>query len=46
MKFWYVYIMSNKLNSVIYIGVTDNIDERIKEHKLKMNPSSFSARYN
>ena len=46
MKFWYVYIMSNKLNGVIYIGVTDNINERIKEHKLKMNPSSFSARYN
>ena len=46
MKFWYVYIMSNKPNGVIYIGVTDDIEERIKEHKLKMNPNSFSARYN
>ena len=46
MKLWYVYIMANKINGVIYIGVTDNIDERIKEHKLKVFPKSFTARYN
>lgn len=38
--------MSNKPNGVIYIGVTDNIDERVKEHKLKIYPKSFTSRYN
>jgi len=38
--------MTNKPNGVIYIGVTDNIDERVKEHKLKLYPKAFTARYN
>ncbi len=45
-KLWHVYIMTNKPNGVIYIGVTDNIDERVKEHKLKVYPKSFTAKYN
>lgn len=46
MKLWYVYIMTNRPNGVIYIGVTDTIDERVKEHKLKKYPKSFTSRYN
>lgn len=46
MKLWYIYIMANKPNGVIYIGVTDNIDGRVKEHKLKVYPKSFTAKYN
>ncbi len=46
MKFWYVYIMSNKPNGVLYIGIADNIEERVREHKLKVNPKSFTAKYN
>jgi putative endonuclease len=38
--------MTNKPNGVIYIGVTNNIEERIKEHKLKVYPKSFTAKYN
>ena len=38
--------MTNKPNGVIYIGVTDNVDERVKEHKLKLYPKAFTARYN
>ncbi len=38
--------MSNKQNGVLYIGVTDNIEERVKEHKLKIYPKSFTAKYN
>jgi len=46
MSFWYVYIMSNRPNGVIYIGITDNIEERVKEHKLKFRSKSFTAKYN
>ncbi len=46
MKHWYVYIMANKPNGVIYIGVTDSIEERVKEHKFKLYPKAFTARYN
>lgn len=46
MKLWYVYIMTNKPNGVLYIGVTDDIEERVKEHKIKLHPKSFTARYN
>ncbi len=38
--------MTNKPNGVLYIGVTDNIDERVKEHKLKIYPKAFTVRYN
>jgi putative endonuclease len=38
--------MANKPKGVIYIGVTDNIDERVREHKCKIYPKSFTARYN
>lgn len=43
---WYIYIMTNKPNGVLYIGVTDNLEERVKEHKLKIYSKSFTARYN
>lgn len=46
MKHWHIYIMTNKLQGVLYVGITDNIDERIKEHKLKVYPKSFTAKYN
>lgn len=38
--------MSNKRNGVIYIGLTDQIEERVKEHKLKIFSKSFTAKYN
>lgn len=41
MKTYYVYIMSNKPNGVLYIGVTDNIDEGIREHKTKFLKGLF-----
>ena len=46
MKLWYIYIMSNKPNGVLYVGVTDDINARAQEHKSKVYPNSFTARYN
>jgi putative endonuclease len=42
----YVYIMTNQHHTVLYIGVTNNLQRRIKEHKEKIHPKSFTARYN
>jgi len=41
-----VYILTNFKNTVLYIGVTSELYFRIKEHKDKYHPNSFSARYN
>jgi putative endonuclease len=38
--------MANKANGVLYIGCTDDIEERVKEHKLKVYAKSFTAKYN
>ena len=38
--------MTNKPQGVLYIGVTDAIEERVKEHRLKVYPKSFTAKYN
>ena len=40
-----VYIISNIHNTVLYIGVTSNLVQRIYQHKEKMIPG-FSAKYN
>ncbi len=41
-----VYILTNKNNSTLYVGVTSDLISRIQQHKEKSNPSSFSSRYN
>jgi putative endonuclease len=41
-----VYIMTNKINSVLYTGVTSDLMSRIWEHKNKKYPESFTAKYN
>jgi putative endonuclease len=46
MKPGFIYIITNKNNTVLYIGVTSNLPQRIEEHKQKRCENSFSARYN
>jgi len=41
-----VYFMTNKNNTVLYIGVTSNLEKRIFQHKNKIYKNSFTARYN
>jgi putative endonuclease len=46
MKLGFIYIVTNKNNTTLYIGVTSNLPKRILEHKEKRYKNSFSARYN
>jgi len=43
MKGGYVYIMSNKRDGTLYIGVTSNLSRRIWEHREKI-VEGFTAR--
>ncbi|MBI4435178.1 GIY-YIG nuclease family protein [Candidatus Uhrbacteria bacterium] len=40
-----VYVMSNKHNNVIYIGVTSNLARRVWEHQQHLIPG-FTSKYN
>jgi putative endonuclease len=44
-KLYYVYILTNKCNSVFYTGVTNNLERRCYEHKKKLI-KGFTSKYN
>jgi putative endonuclease len=46
MKPGFIYIITNKNNTTLYIGVTSNLPDRILQHIEKHYKNSFSARYN
>jgi putative endonuclease len=41
-----VYIMTNKLHTVLYTGVSSDIIGRVWQHKNHAFPNSFTAKYN
>jgi len=45
MEMYFVYIITNHTNTVLYTGVTNNLERRLYEHKNKINVSSFSKKY-
>ncbi|MFT4740493.1 MAG: putative endonuclease [Marivirga sp.] len=42
---YYVYILCSKQNTALYVGLTNDIERRVLEHKIKYY-KSHSARYN
>ncbi len=42
---YYVYILTNYTNKVLYTGITNNLEKRIYEHKTKA-VKGFTAKYN
>ncbi|MBT1699855.1 GIY-YIG nuclease family protein [Fulvivirgaceae bacterium PWU4] len=42
----WVYILTNKRNTVLYTGASNDLLTRLWEHKTKQNPKCFTARYN
>jgi len=45
MKTYYVYMLTNWNNKVLYIGVTNNLERRLYEHKNKL-VKGFTYKYN
>lgn len=42
----YVYIMASKRMGTLYVGSTSDLVGRVWEHKNKIYPKSFTAKYN
>jgi putative endonuclease len=44
-KYYFVYILTNQNNRVMYVGVTNDLRRRIHEHKNKLI-DGFTKKYN
>jgi len=42
---YFIYIMANSTNTVLYTGVTNNLAKRVFEHKSKLT-HGFTSKYN
>ena len=45
MNTYYVYILTNWNNKVLYVGVTNNLEKRLQQHKNKIF-GGFTSKYN
>ncbi len=44
-KQYLVYILTNKHHTVLYTGVTSDLEKRVYQHRMKMVPG-FTSRFN
>jgi putative endonuclease len=44
MRFYYVYILTNVNNHVLYTGVTNDLYHRVEDHRLRVH-KGFTRRY-
>ncbi len=44
MRYYYVYILASRPNGTLYVGVTNNLERRMFEHRSGMG-SGFASRY-
>ena len=44
-KQYFVYILTNKRHTVLYTGVTSDLQKRVHQHRMKLLPG-FTSRYN
>ena len=42
---YFIYILTNKYNNVLYTGVTNDLRRRVYEHKMKL-VKGFTQKYN
>ena len=42
---YYVYILTNKTKTVLYTGVTNNLQRRVQEHRSNLKQNSFTSKY-
>ena len=42
----YVYMMTNKYKTTLYIGVTSDLRSRVLKHRQHFYPDSFTSKYN
>ena len=42
---YYVYILTNRNNAVLYTGVTSDLVRRVYEHRQHLDPDSFTSKY-
>ena len=43
---YYVYILTNRTNRVLYTGVTNDLVRRMYEHRNHLDKNSFTDQYN
>ena len=43
---YYIYILTNKVKTVFYTGVTNHLKIRLVQHKESINPNGFTSKYN
>ncbi|MEP5612489.1 MAG: GIY-YIG nuclease family protein [Cyclobacteriaceae bacterium] len=44
-KEYHVYILTNYSRTVLYTGITNDIERRVFEHKQKLDPKAFTTKY-